>query len=127
MLILYIAAGGLVGTVLRYALGGWVHTWSGTWLPWGTLLVNMLGCLVLGFIMRWTQVVLISPETRALLTIGFCGAFTTFSTLSYETFMLVQEGAWLRAGLYSLGSLLTGFVALAVGVALAAALSRTGG
>jgi CrcB protein len=127
MLLLYIALGGVIGTLLRYVIGGWVHQSTGTWLPWGTLIINVSGSFLLGFIMRATQSVIISPELRGMLTIGLCGAFTTFSTYTYETFALVQEGAWGRAALYSFGSLAAGFAALVAGTIVAALILRPGG
>jgi CrcB protein len=127
MLLVYLALGGVLGTLLRYGMGGWVHSWAGTSLPWGTLAINVLGSLILGFTMRASQSLLISPELRAFITIGFCGAFTTFSTYTYETVALMQKGEWLRALMYALGSLVVGLLAVIAGFAAAARLLRAGG
>jgi fluoride exporter len=127
MLLLFVALGGLVGTLARYALGGWVQDWAGTWVPWGTLAVNLIGSFVLGFVMQAAEVVPLSPELRGLLTIGFCGGVTTFSTLTYEAVRLLQQGQWGRAALYALGSLTLGLIALAGGLAAGQSVARTGG
>jgi CrcB protein len=86
-MLLYIALGGLVGTLSRYGLQGWVQDrLSGGTFPAGTLVVNVAGSLAIGFLIRYgTGSALFSPEMRAGLTIGFCGAFTTMSTFAYES------------------------------------------
>jgi CrcB protein len=127
MLLIYLALGGALGTVLRYALGGWVHSWAGVAFPWGTLVVNVVGSFVLGVTMRASQSLLLAPELRAFIAIGLCGAFTTFSTYSYEAFVLVQKGEWTKAGLYALGSLVIGVLAVAAGFVTAARMLRAGG
>ena len=119
MILLALAAGGVLGTLARYGLAGWVHTWAGTAFPWGTFAVNVLGSFLLGFALRGSEVASLSTETRALLTTGFCGAFTTFSTMSWETVALLQSGAWGRAGAYALGSLGLGLAAVWAGLSLA--------
>jgi fluoride exporter len=127
MLLVYIAVGGVLGTLARYAVGGWIQERAGTWLPWGTLAVNAIGSLVLGVVMQATQVMAVSPERRGFLTIGFCGAFTTFSTYSYETVTLLQHGELTRAALYAFGSLIVGLAALALGLVAGQALVQPGG
>jgi CrcB protein len=124
MLWIFLAVGGVAGTLARYSMGGWVHGWAGTWLPWGTLTINLLGSLVLGFAMRAAATLPVSPEVRGLVTVGFCGAFTTFSTFMYETAVLMQAGEWSRAALYAVGSLLLGLVAMGLGMAAASLLVR---
>ncbi len=119
MILLYLAAGGIAGTWARYGLGRWVQASAGEGFPWGTFAVNLLGSFLLGFLLRSTESASVSPETRAMLTVGFCGAFTTFSTFTHETVVLLQEGAWARAVAYALGSLLLGLAALAAGLAAA--------
>ena len=119
MILLALAAGGVLGTLARYGLAGWVHAWAGTGFPWGTFAVNVVGSFLLGFALRGSELSSLSPETRALLTTGFCGAFTTFSTLSWETVALLQGGAWGRAGAYALGSLGLGLAAVWAGLSLA--------
>src|SRR5438128_736707 len=118
MLILYIAIGGVLGTLSRYLLQGWIQTRSGGVFPTGTILINVAGSFVLGFVIRYaTGTTVISPELRGALTIGFCGAFTTMSTFSYESMTLLGDGDWMRAGLYMTGT---------IGGCLAAVMAGTG-
>jgi fluoride exporter len=91
-MLLSLALGGVVGTLARYELGRWVHGRVGTAFPWGTLLINVLGCFAPGFLTRVGESTMLSPEARGMLTVGFCGALTTFSTFSYETVRLIQDG-----------------------------------
>ena len=120
MSILYIALGGLAGTLARYGLEGWIHTRSGGAFPAGTLTVNLAGSLLLGFILRIaTGAALVSPELRGGLTIGFCGAFTTMSTFSYESMKLLADGEYWYAGLYMGGTILGCLAAVMLGTALA--------
>ena len=119
MLYLFLSLGGVLGTLARSALGGWVQGWAGSGFPWGTLLINLLGSLLLGFVFRAAQLTPVSPELRGFLTVGFCGAFTTFSTFSYETLSLLQNGVWARAAAYALGSVALGLLAAAAGVSIA--------
>jgi len=114
-----------MGAVLRYVTSGWVQTVSGGFFPWGTLTVNVLGSLALGFLMVWLQSTASSAEIRDLVTVGFLGSFTTFSTFSYETSAMLRDGEWWRAGGYTAGSLILGLVAVAIGGALATVLSHT--
>jgi len=123
----YVALGGALGALARYGISGWVYDRLGENFPWGTLVVNLVGCLALGLVIRWLQVSAVAPEVRPFLTIGVLGAFTTFSTFSYETVALLQEGQWLRAGLYMGGSVVLGLIAMVAGMALATAFARAGG
>jgi CrcB protein len=102
---LHIALGGLLGTLARYGLQGWIQTRAGAdTFPVGTLSINVLGSLLLGFLVRYaTGSAIVTPEVRASLTIGFCGAFTTMSTFSYETMTLLADGQYWRTGLYAGG------------------------
>lgn len=124
-LVLVVALGGAVGAVLRYLVGGWVQALAGTFFPWGTLTVNVVGSLALGFLVVWLQAALSGPELRALVTIGFLGSFTTFSTFSYETFAMLRDGQWWQAAGYTVGSVVLGLGAVALGAGLAAALTHT--
>ena len=119
MIVLAVALGGAAGAVARYWVGGWVQTLSGGLFPWGTLAVNLAGSLVLGFLLVWLQASLASAELRALVTIGVLGSFTTFSTFTYETAALLQDGEWTRALLFVTGSLLLGVLAVLLGAAAA--------
>jgi CrcB protein len=127
MLLVYLAAGGVIGTLARHGLGTWVPTWAGTALPWGTFLVNALGSFVLGFAVRASTQLDLSAELRGFVMVGFCGAFTTFSTFSYETVALMQEGHWARAAAYALGSVAVGLAAVVAGMGAANLAFRTGG
>ena len=90
---LLVALGGLVGSVARYWLAGWVQSAHGSQFPFGTLVVNVLGSFAIGALMTLSlERGMISPEVRLLLTTGFCGGFTTMSTFSYETLALLREG-----------------------------------
>jgi CrcB protein len=119
MILLYVALGGALGAVARYGVGGWIQDRAGFGFPWGTLVVNVLGALLIGFALRYLEAVRLSPEVRALIIIGGLGAFTTFSTFSYETVALLEDGEWLRAGAYAVGSLALGLVAVYAGLAVA--------
>lgn len=118
MTLLYIALGGAAGALARYGLGGWVQNRAGFGFPWGTLVVNVLGCLLIGFSLRYFESVRLAPEVRTVVVVGILGAFTTFSTFSYETVALLEDGAWGRAAGYSFGSLVLGVAAVYVGISL---------
>src|SRR3954471_18498548 len=86
-----VAVGGAVGSVMRYVVGVAVQSRTGMDFPLGTLLVNISGCLLLGFLIHYALATpAITPEIRALLTTGLCGGYTTFSTFSYETVTLIS-------------------------------------
>lgn len=123
MTILYIAFGGIAGTLSRYGLEGWVQSRTTSGFPLGTMIVNLAGSLLLGFILRLaTGAAVISPDVRAGLAIGFCGAFTTMSTFSYESVTLLTDGDYLRAALYMSATILGCVVAVLAGTALASKL-----
>jgi len=122
MTVLAVALGGALGAVARYLASGWIQDASRSFFPWGTLWVNVAGSLLLGFALVWLQA---SAEVRALVTIGFLGSFTTFSTFSYETMAMLRDGEWWRAGGYTAGSLALGLVAVAAGAAIASGVLRT--
>jgi fluoride exporter len=115
-----VALGGAAGSVARFGLSTVAQTrWSGA-LPVGTLLVNVTGSVLLGFILRYAlDTPAVSPEMRALLTTGFCGGYTTFSTFSYETMALIEDGDWRRAALYVLLSLAVSLAGVWLGMTLA--------
>lgn len=100
-MIAYITLGGILGTLARYFMQGVLQTRGGTF-PTGTLAINIAGSFLLGFIIRFaTGSTVVSPELRGGLTIGFCGAFTTMSTFSYESVRLLADGEYWSAGLYA--------------------------
>ncbi len=118
-MIAYIALGGIVGTLARYLVQGVLQTRAGAF-PTGTLALNIGGSLLLGFIVRFaTGSAVVSPELRGGLTIGFCGAFTTMSTFSYESMRLVWDGEYWYAALYLGGTILGCLAAVVAGTALA--------
>jgi CrcB protein len=93
-----IALFGAFGCLARYVLSGWVYKSFGGVFPSGTLAVNIVGAFCIGLIMEFSmRSVLVSPSLRIGLTIGFLGGLTTFSTFSYETFRLLEEGELLIA------------------------------
>ncbi len=120
MTLLFIALGGAAGALARYGVSGWVQDRAGFGFPAGTMVVNVLGCLLIGFAMRYLEAVRLAPEVRALVTVGMLGAFTTFSTFSYETVALLEDGAWPRAAGYAAGSVVLGLASVYAGVFLSA-------
>jgi CrcB protein len=91
--LLLVGTGGFIGAVSRYAVGGWAHRWFGAGFPWGTLIVNVLGCLAIGFLSGLAESrQVFSPEFRLLLFIGLLGGFTTFSSFGYETIAFARDG-----------------------------------
>jgi CrcB protein len=111
-----------LGAPARYLVDGWVQDRVGGAFPWGTFVVNMTGCLVLGVVTGLGLYHGLGDTTRTIVGTGGLGAYTTFSTLSFETVRLAEEGAVDRAFLNAAGSLLVGLAAAAAGLALAAAL-----
>jgi CrcB protein len=119
-MIYWIAFGSALGGAARYSLGGLVQRWAPGAFPLGTLTVNILGSLLLGFIVRYAiETPAVSAEIRAFLAIGFCGGFTTFSAFSYESATLLQRGDWSRLAMYAGLSLVLTVAAVLMGAALA--------
>jgi CrcB protein len=121
LLTLYVAlaGGGALGTVGRYTVSGWVvHWWGPT--PLGTFAVNIVGSLLIGFILVFTQErVLISSNVRLFLATGFLGGFTTFSAFVFETMGLVEDHSLASAALNIGGSLISGLIAVWLGMTIA--------
>jgi CrcB protein len=118
-MLLHVAIGGLLGTLARWWMSGTLAT-PGAGLPRGTLAVNLLGSLVIGFVMRYgTETLAWSPEVRTGITIGFCGAFTTMSTLAYEAVQLATTGQFLRAAAYLIVTVVGCLAAVVAGSQLA--------
>jgi len=119
----YVALGSAVGGVARFLLAAFVQQRAGPNFPTGTLIVNVSGSLLLGFLWRYALGTdAISPEVRALLTTGFCGGYTTFSTFTYETMLLLEEGQSVRAGTYVILSVLLSLIGCWLGIVGARAL-----
>ncbi|MCK5580029.1 MAG: fluoride efflux transporter CrcB [Candidatus Omnitrophica bacterium] len=111
--------GGALGTMARYLMSGFVYQVCGTQFPYGTLVVNLTGCLILGFLAALTgDKFILGPQAKLLLMVGFCGAFTTFSTFMFETANLIKDGETLRAFLNVIVSVVVGFIVFRVGVFL---------
>jgi CrcB protein len=119
MRLLLICLGGAVGTAARYGVGGLSLRWWGTEFPYGTLVVNVTGSFLIGVIQQVAWSTLAIPETlRLVLTVGVMGGFTTYSSFSYETLRLVEEGLWLRAGANVVLTTVLCLVACALGLIL---------
>lgn len=115
--ILLIAVFGALGCVARYLLSGWVYTVVGRGFPHGTFAVNVIGAFLIGLTMEFAlRSTLISPELRAGLTIGFLGGLTTFSTFSYETFRLLEDGELFTATVNVLASVVVCLVCTWLGI-----------
>ncbi len=118
--VIAIAVGGALGSVLRYGLSTWVHSLAGRGFPYGTLAVNVLGCLAMGVLFALlVERMGASAVWRAGLLIGVLGGFTTFSTFSIETFNLIEQGAMAKAAGNMAASLVLCIGATWLGVILA--------
>lgn len=96
--VLFVGAGGFLGANARYLMSTWVARYIDPALPWGTLLVNVIGSLIIGGFLVWTtERIITSPDLRLFLAVGFCGAYTTFSSYAYETLAMFEQGHWLDA------------------------------
>ena len=112
---------GAVGAPARYLLDGYIAERARGVFPWGTLAVNVTGSLLLGVITGLALYHAFPGTPRIILGTGFCGAYTTFSTFTYETVRLGQEDAWAEAVLNAVANLLVSVAAAATGLALTAA------
>lgn len=120
MQLVYITLFGALGCLSRYFVSGWTYALAGRGLPYGTLAVNIVGSFLLGLIMEGSlRSTLLSTELRLGLTVGFLGGFTTFSTFSYETFRLLEEGSLLQAGANILLNVIVCIVCAGMGILLA--------
>ena len=124
---LLIAVGGGIGSVSRYWVSGWVAQRFGETFPFGTLVVNVTGSLIIGFFAALTAVegrFLVPPPFRQFVMLGILGGYTTFSSFSLQTLNLARDGEWLGAGANAVLSLVTCLVAVWLGHALAMAINR---
>ncbi len=118
---LWVALGGIVGACARYALARFVAKIAGTAFPYGTLLINVTGSLILGFFLIWsTERALVDQRIKLFLAIGFCGAYTTFSSYAFESFAYFEQGHW---GLFATNVVANNVLCLAA-VMLGAAMAR---
>lgn len=122
MNVLAVAVGGALGALARWGASSWVQTRTGLQFPWGTLWVNLCGAFLLGVVYGSLERVQLGEAVRAFLTLGFLGAFTTFSTFSYEAVLLLQGGEAGKALGYVGGSVVAGILLVMVGLAAGRAL-----
>jgi CrcB protein len=116
---LLISIGAILGANARYWVGDWAAQRWGSAFPLGTLLINLSGSFVLGlFITLATERFMLDPRWRTFFAIGFLGAYTTFSTYTYESMNLINQGQWLAGLANLLGSALLGALAVFLGIAL---------
>ena len=119
MTLLLVGAGGFFGAISRYLVDGWVSATTGGGFPWGTLVVNVSGSFVLGLLFAASvERGVIPAEIRAPILIGFIGAYTTFSTLTLESWRLVEDGSYVLAVANMGGSLALGLAAVVAGLAI---------
>jgi CrcB protein len=121
---LFIMLGGALGSVARFWVGTTVAGRMGTRFPFGTLVINITACFIIGLSLEFlNHHADLSPSWRFLVPIGFVGAYSTFSTFEWETFSNLSHGTFWIAILYVTVSLVSGLIAVALGVALAKAVS----
>lgn len=117
---LIIGAGGFLGAVARYTISVWIGQNWGRSFPLGTFVVNISGSFFIGLIMSlFAERFMVNPQWRLFLTVGFLGAYTTFSTFEYETGSLLKDGEWLLALMNVILSVVAGFIALKAGELIA--------
>lgn len=117
---LFIALGGALGAIARYWVGTVVANRIGARFPYGTLIINVTACLIIGFSLEFlSRHVELNAAWRYLIPVGFIGAYSTFSTFEWETFTTAINGAYWLAALYVIVSLVLGFAAVAGGVVIA--------
>jgi CrcB protein len=120
---LFIAVGGALGSIARYWVGSTIAERMGVRFPYGTLVVNISACLVIGFTLTYMgRRADLNPAWRYLLPLGFIGAYSTFSTFEWETLSTMRSGAFFLATLYAGGSLILGLAATWCGAMLGEAL-----
>jgi CrcB protein len=119
----YIAVGGAFGSIARYWVGSTVASRLGTKFPYGTFVINLTACVLIGFSLTFlAKRTGLNPAWRFLVPIGFIGAYSTFSTYEWETLSTLRSGAFLEASLYAFGSLILGLIAIWLGVLIAEAI-----
>jgi CrcB protein len=120
---IWIALGAVVGASARYFLNTLIARNISSAFPYGTLLINITGSLILGFFLIFsTERALLDPRWRLLVAVGFCGSYTTFSSYAFESFALMEQGQWLLSGINIIGSNALCLAGVLAGAALARAL-----
>jgi fluoride exporter len=110
---LLIAVGGALGSIARYWVGSSIAGRMGIKFPYGTLIVNLTACVIIGFSMTYlSRRAELSPAWRFLIPVGFIGAYSTFSTYEWETLTSLRAGAFAIAAVYAIGSLILGLIAV---------------
>jgi fluoride exporter len=113
---LYLLVGGGIGTIVRFLLSTWALQTYGPGFPFGTLVVNLLGCFIIGIFAGLPEGAnSLTPTLRLILMTGFLGGLTTFSTYEYESFLLTKDGAIWKAMLNLGGSMILGFITVFIG------------
>lgn len=114
--LLIVGIGGFIGTVVRFVITRYFQYNGSSVFPWSTFIVNIAGCLLIGLIYGITEKgEFLSSDVRLFFTVGICGGFTTFSTFSNDSFLLVQEQEWFRLALYTSLSVFLGLMAVYLG------------
>jgi fluoride exporter len=129
-LYLVLAAGGALGTLVRYVLSGVVANAFGGTFPWGTLIVNVTGSFVIGFFATLTGPdgrFLVGSMTRQFVIVGLCGGYTTFSSFSLQTLNLMNDGEWLPASWNIIGSVVLCLLFVWIGAVLAGGINQIKG
>ena len=120
MRLFLIATFGAIGTLARYGLQGLLQIRMGSTFPYGTLFINLTGCFFLGLLgQTMLNRMIISPEWRVAITVGFFGGYTTFSSFGWETAKMMETGEWLRATTYVVASVIFGLLLSVAGIRLA--------
>ena len=120
---LLIAAGGALGSIARYWVGSTVGSRMGTRFPYGTFVINLTACIIIGFSLTYLgKRAEVNPVWRFFVPIGFIGAYSTFSTYEWETLSTLRAGAFVLAAAYAIGSMVLGLAATWLGAVLADAI-----
>lgn len=117
-IIIAIGTGSFIGAVCRYLLSQFIHTKFLSTFPFGTLVVNILGCLLIGLVFGVSSRVNLAQEWRLFLATGLIGGFTTFSAFSYETINMLRDGQFWYASAYVVSSVVVGLIATFIGIAI---------
>jgi len=121
--VFWISLGAIIGANLRYYVNRFSVRYLSSDIPYGTLIVNLTGSFILGFFLAWTlERVEVDPRWRSFIAIGFCGAYTTYSTYSYETYVFLEQSDFALAAMNFICNNLFSLLAVVAGIALARAI-----